>query len=97
MEDLLAMFSDTGINVIETAEAEADEGEREEAHEEPGSEGGELVEMAQKVPAKSEAKEPAKRTDDPVDMYCRRCDRSSCFQARARSLSPSASRPAARR
>jgi hypothetical protein len=51
MEDLLAMFSDTGINVIETAEAEADEGEREEAHEEPGSEGGELVEMAHRIVA----------------------------------------------
>jgi RNA polymerase primary sigma factor len=39
--------------------------------EEPESESGELVEVQQKVPAKSEAKEPAERTDDPVRMYLR--------------------------
>jgi RNA polymerase primary sigma factor len=32
---------------------------------------GELVEVQQKVPAKSEAKEPTERTDDPVRMYLR--------------------------
>ena len=31
----------------------------------------ELVEVQQKVPAKSEAKEPTERTDDPVRMYLR--------------------------
>ena len=35
------------------------------------SESGELVEVQRKVPAKSEAKEPAERTDDPVRMYLR--------------------------
>ena len=35
------------------------------------SEGGDLVEVQQKVPAKSEAKEPTERTDDPVRMYLR--------------------------
>src|SRR5229473_1065962 len=35
------------------------------------SERGELVEVQQKVPAKSEAKEPTERTDDPVRMYLR--------------------------
>src|SRR5215831_10904862 len=35
------------------------------------SESGELVEVQQKVPAKSEAKEPTERTDDPVRMYLR--------------------------
>jgi RNA polymerase primary sigma factor len=61
-----------GINVVETEEAEADgdEESREEPEEEE-SEGGELVEVAPKVPAKSEAKEPAERTDDPVRMYLR--------------------------
>jgi RNA polymerase primary sigma factor len=73
IEDVLAMMSEMGINVVETEEAEADEAE-EEAREEPEeeeSEGGELVETTAKAPAKSEAKEPAERTDDPVRMYLR--------------------------
>ena len=72
IEDILAMFSEMGVNVVETEEA-TEEGEesREEADEEPESEGGDLVEVQQKVPAKSEAKEPTERTDDPVRMYLR--------------------------
>ena len=72
IEDVLAMMSEMGINVVETEEAEA-EGE-EEAREEPEeeeAESGELVEVAAKTPAKSEAKEPTERTDDPVRMYLR--------------------------
>src|SRR5262249_54808284 len=61
IEDVLAMFSEMGVNVVET----------EEPSEEGESEGGELVEVQQKVPAKSEAKEPTERTDDPVRMYLR--------------------------
>src|ERR1700738_2199667 len=71
IEDVLAMLSEMGVNVVETTEAAPDEGEREEADDEPEPEGGELVEAQQKVPAKSEAKEPAERTDDPVGMYLR--------------------------
>src|SRR5262249_33404467 len=54
-------------------EEPSEEGEepREESDEEAESEGGELVEVQQKVPAKSEAKEPTERTDDPVRMYLR--------------------------
>src|SRR5467141_3959818 len=72
IEDVLAMFSEMGINVVETEEP-SEEGEepREEAEEEAESESGELVEVQQKVPAKSEAKEPTERTDDPVRMYLR--------------------------
>src|SRR5689334_5852032 len=59
LEDVLAMFSEMGVNVVETEEAaDEDEKEREEADDEPEAEGGELVEVQQKVPAKSEAKEP---------------------------------------
>src|SRR5262245_31063507 len=57
-----------GVNVVETEES-SEEGE--EPHEEAESESGELVEVRQKVPAKSEAKEPTERTDDPVRMYLR--------------------------
>ena len=71
IEDILAMLNEMGINVVETEEAEAEE---EEAREKPESEepkSGELVEVAPKTPAKSEAKEPVERTDDPVRMYLR--------------------------
>jgi RNA polymerase sigma factor (sigma-70 family) len=79
IEEVLAMFSEMGVNVIETDETSKEgekpreEGEepREESDEEAESEGGELVEVQQKVPAKSEAKEPSERTDDPVRMYLR--------------------------
>jgi RNA polymerase primary sigma factor len=71
IEDVLAMFSEMGVNVVETEETTEEEGEREEADEEPEAESGELVEVQQKVPAKSEAKEPTERTDDPVRMYLR--------------------------
>src|SRR5208282_4110295 len=73
IEDILAMMNEMGINVVETEEAETEEeGEaREEPEEEEESESGELVEVAPKTPAKSEAKEPAERTDDPVRMYLR--------------------------
>src|SRR5262249_2220209 len=72
IEDVLAIFSEMGVNVVETEET-SEEGEeaREEADEEVESEGGEVVEVQQKVPAKSEAKEPTERTDDPVRMYLR--------------------------
>src|SRR5262245_12261526 len=72
IEDVLAMFSEMGLKVVETEEP-SEEGEepREESDEEDESEGGELVEVQQKVPAKSEAKEPTERTDDPVRMYLR--------------------------
>jgi RNA polymerase primary sigma factor len=69
IEDVLAMFSEMGVNVVETEEAS--EEQREEAEEEPESESGDLVEVQQKVPAKSETKEPTERTDDPVRMYLR--------------------------
>ena len=54
IEDVLAMFSEMGVNVVETEEA-TEEGEeaREEAEEEPETEGGDLVEVAAKVPAKA--------------------------------------------
>ncbi|MGA7527790.1 MAG: RNA polymerase sigma factor region1.1 domain-containing protein, partial [Pseudolabrys sp.] len=75
IEDVRAMFSEMGVNVVETEDA-SDDGEEqpeqpEQADEEAEDEGGRLVEVQQKVPAKSEAKEPAQRIDDPVRMYLR--------------------------
>jgi RNA polymerase primary sigma factor len=68
IEDVLAMMNEMGINVVETEEADNEE---EEVADEEESEGGDLVEVAPKTPAKSEAREPAERTDDPVRMYLR--------------------------
>jgi RNA polymerase primary sigma factor len=73
IENILAALNEMGINVVETEEAEVDD-EEEEAREKPESEeteSGELVEVTPKTPAKSEAKEPIERTDDPVRMYLR--------------------------
>jgi len=79
IEDVQAMFREMGVNVVETQETskegaeprEEEEEPREEADEEGESEGGDLVEVQQKVPAKAEAKDPTERTDDPVRMYLR--------------------------
>ena len=71
IEIILAKFSEMGVNVIETEEAEPEnEGAREEPDDEEESE-GELVEVKPKLPAKSGAKDPTERTDDPVRMYLR--------------------------
>src|SRR6266567_4052038 len=71
IEDVLAMFSEMGVNVVETEASEEGEEQRAVSDEEAESGSGELVEVQQKVPAKSEAKEPPERTDDPVRMYLR--------------------------
>ena len=71
IENILAALNEMGINVVETEEAEADEEEAREKPESEETESGELVEVTPKTPAKSEAKEPIERTDDPVRMYLR--------------------------
>src|SRR5438552_11714350 len=63
IEDIQAKLSEMGVSLVETKEAEPEE----EAEGE-----NELVEVQQRsVPAKSGAKEPAERTNDPVRMYLR--------------------------
>jgi RNA polymerase primary sigma factor len=69
--DVLAIFSEMGVNVVETEDAREDEKQREEREEEAEAESSELVEVQRAVPAKSEAKEPTERTADPVRMYLR--------------------------
>jgi RNA polymerase primary sigma factor len=75
IESILAKFSEMGINVVEAKEVRLEEAvtPREELDgEETELESSELVEFQQRsVPAKSGAKEPAERTDDPVRMYLR--------------------------
>ena len=73
--DILAMFNETGIDVVETEEAEANQKkpgeEAAEGKDEEESEGSAIVAVPSKPPAKSGVKEPAGRTDDPVRMYLR--------------------------
>ena len=80
IENILAMFSEIGINVIESKEARLEEevaarqeSDEDEEDEEDGTEGkNEVVEIQPRsAPAKSGGKEPAERTDDPVRMYLR--------------------------
>jgi RNA polymerase primary sigma factor len=71
IEDVLAMMNEMGINVVENEEADNDDEEESREDDEEEAEGGELVEAAPKAVAKSEAREPAERTDDPVRMYLR--------------------------
>src|SRR3974390_128284 len=56
IENVLAILSGMGINVVETEEASDDEKQHEEPEEEPES--TELIEVARAVPAKTAAKEP---------------------------------------
>src|SRR5262249_26213044 len=75
IENILAMFSETGIDVVETKEARLEEEvaapEESDDDEEDGTEGKkEVLEIQQRsVPAKSAVKERVERTDDPVRMY----------------------------
>jgi RNA polymerase primary sigma factor len=73
IEDILANFSEVGVNVVDTKEAELEEEVATGEDPEKEAEGeNELVEVQQRsVPAKSGAKNPAERTDDPVRMYFR--------------------------
>jgi RNA polymerase primary sigma factor len=69
IEDILAKLSEMGVSL--EAELEEEVATREEPEEEAEGE-NELVEVQQRsVPAKSGAKEPAERTNDPVRMYLR--------------------------
>ena len=73
IKDILSIFGEMGVKVVETKEAEPEEElATREAQEEEAEGENELVEVQQRpVPAKSGAKDPAGRTDDPVRMYLR--------------------------
>ncbi len=76
IEDTLAMLSEMGINVVETEDADSEDGETEKATDERDDDddddsGREVVETKSKSLAVAEKKEPSERTDDPVRMYLR--------------------------
>src|SRR5690554_6941400 len=68
IEDIMAMFSDMGINVVDE-----DEVEEAEADNSTDEEGGELATTSSStaVASTSNAKSGSDRTDDPVRMYLR--------------------------
>src|SRR5260370_2638244 len=72
IEEILVMFGEMGINVVETKETEPEE-TPEDAKEEPEGEesDGELMEVRRSTPAESKKSKPGERTDDPVRMYLR--------------------------
>jgi RNA polymerase primary sigma factor len=73
IEDILAIFSEMGLNVVSAEDAETEEGEEKTAAEEPDEEEneGELVETSPKPIATKAENAPSGRTDDPVRMYLR--------------------------
>src|SRR5262249_43726869 len=73
IENVLAMFSEIGINVVETKETrlEKEVETRKEPEEEETESENELVDQQGSASAKSGVKEPAERTDDPMRMYLR--------------------------
>jgi RNA polymerase primary sigma factor len=71
IEDMNAMLSEMGINVVDSEDAEEAEKEGAEGGDEEESEGGEVVEASRSTAVTVRSSEPAERTDDPVRMYLR--------------------------
>ncbi|MDP9836956.1 RNA polymerase primary sigma factor [Neorhizobium huautlense] len=71
IEDVMAMLSDMGINVVEDEEAEEKAESDDDGDDDSESEGGELAPSAGTAVATAKKKEPTDRTDDPVRMYLR--------------------------
>jgi hypothetical protein len=75
MEDVLAMFSETGIHVVEAADAEPDDDDQREEPEEEEGAVGETVEVQRPAAANVKKAELPERTDDPVGMYLQACEK----------------------
>ncbi len=72
IEDVYAMLNEMGINVVETEDADSEDGEKADDGDDDEEEtGSEVVEAKTKSLATTEKKEPSERTDDPVRMYLR--------------------------
>ncbi|MDI3468918.1 MAG: RNA polymerase sigma factor RpoD [Pseudolabrys sp.] len=70
IEDVYAMLSEMGINVVEKEDANDEDADAEEDDDDEDV-GTDLVETKSKSLATTEKKEPSERTDDPVRMYLR--------------------------
>jgi RNA polymerase primary sigma factor len=66
------MFSEMGVNVVETRETETEETPEDAKEESEGEESdGDLVEVQRSTPAETKKSAPGDRTDDPVRIYLR--------------------------
>jgi RNA polymerase primary sigma factor len=71
IEDVFAMISEMGINVVESDDADEEEKAADEHDDDEEETGREVVETKSRALATGEKKEPSERTDDPVRMYLR--------------------------
>ena len=71
IEDIMAMLSEMGINVIEQEDANDDDDDNSKDEDVDDETDGELVDVTQKPVAEVKKSEPGERTDDPVRMYLR--------------------------
>jgi RNA polymerase primary sigma factor len=72
IEDIMAMFSEMGVNVVEQEEDDEGDATSDAAGEEEEEGGSRALAPQAAVPARAETKpEPSERTDDPVRMYLR--------------------------
>jgi RNA polymerase primary sigma factor len=67
LEDVLAILSGLGLNLVDSGNTSDDDGAEEEA----AGESGDLVEVGRALAASSDAKAAVERTADPVRMYLR--------------------------
>ena len=96
IEDILAMMSEMGINVVETEEAEGDAARRPRR---PKRRRAKAARSSKSRPRPPPSPRPRSRPSAPTTRYactCAKWVRWSSSPARAKSPSPSASRPAAR-
>src|SRR5580693_2222364 len=71
IEDMNAMLSEMGINVVDQEDQEEAEKGDEAGGEEEEETGSEVVETSRTTAVATRSSEPAERTDDPVRMYLR--------------------------
>ena len=93
IEDIMSMLSDMGINVSEAEEADATRKRKTT----PTTPTTSLSRSRRRPSPKSRSPSPASAPTIPSACICAKWARWNCCRARAKSPSPSASRPAARR
>ncbi len=100
IEDVLAMISEMGINVVENEDSDARTARRRPPTRATTTMTTPATSWSRSKPSRSPPPKRKSRPSAPTipcACICARWARSSCCRARAKSPSPSASRPAARR
>jgi RNA polymerase primary sigma factor len=71
LKSIVSIFAKMGLDVVDIDKAEGESAAQEESEAATEGENEQVQAQQQPVSAKSEAKDPAERTDDPVRMYLR--------------------------